>query len=160
MQTNEPLGVPRAETQSITAEEFVNVAASTDLFEIRTAELAMAKDVGPQTQELAEQLMEEHTASARQLMMLAEEEGISMPQQMLPHHQQMYDELARLDGQRFDEQYLDAQRMAHAEAIVLFEQAAVELENPEFRQFAEQTLPALREHEQMVQQQRRPVQPQ
>jgi putative membrane protein len=65
--------------------------------------------------------------------------------------QQTQQKLEGLSGAAFDRAYLDAMVQHHQQDIQEFERAA-QSENPQIRQFAERTLPTLREHLQRAQQ--------
>lgn len=150
MARDEPVvAVPRAERLS--AQEFVDRAASSDLFEIRSAELAMQKtDATPETREVAEVLAREHSESSERFQQIARENNLRVPQQMLPRHRELYQELEGLEGEQFNQRFREIQILAHQEAIELYESAARDVQVPELRQFAQQTLPNLREHREMI----------
>jgi putative membrane protein len=71
--------------------------------------------------------------------------------QMQQQMQQSQQKLERVSGQAFDRAYLDEMVRHHEQDIKEFERAS-QSDNPQIRQFAERTLPTLREHLQQAQQ--------
>lgn len=61
------------------------------------------------------------------------------------------DELAKLDGAGFNEEYIDDQVEAHQDAVDLFKRYAEEGENANLKACAGKTLPALEHHYKMAQ---------
>lgn len=149
--SDDPLGVPRAETEPrLSDHDFVRQAVSTDLFEIQAAQLAYQKDIAPATEEFVEMIAADHAMTSERLTDIAVDQGISMPEQMIPRHQQLYDELEDLEGDAFEQRFREIQLAAHNEAVELYERAARELETPELREFARQHVSDLREHREMA----------
>jgi putative membrane protein len=62
-----------------------------------------------------------------------------------------FDKLSGLQGQDFDQQYMDDQLGAHKTAVSLFERYAKGGQNAELQSWAEQTLPTLQQHLAMAQ---------
>jgi putative membrane protein len=57
-----------------------------------------------------------------------------------------FDELRRLSGAEFDRAYISHLIMSHNRSVSLFSKASQELDDPEIKSFALETLPKLREH--------------
>ncbi|WMT92885.1 DUF4142 domain-containing protein [Pelagibacterium sp. H642] len=72
------------------------------------------------------------------MMAAAEEDGVTAPTAMNEQHQSQYDELC--GG------YIQAQVMAHEEAVALSEGFSTEGEESALRNFATETLPMLQMH--------------
>lgn len=127
-------------------QEFADMAASSNMFEIQSSELALEMSQNADVQAFAEQMVTDHTAAGEEMMAAAETDGITPASAMNEQHQAQYDELAAADEASFDQAYIDAQVMAHDEAIALFEGFSTEGEEGALRDFATQTLPTLQEH--------------
>lgn len=65
-------------------------------------------------------------------------------------HRQSIDKLSKLSGADFDREYMRQQLKAHEKAISLFERQANKGKDTELKTFASNTLPTLREHQQMA----------
>ena len=60
--------------------------------------------------------------------------------------------MQQLSGAEFDEAYMDEMVEDHEKDVELFEQQAESGKDPDLRAFAEETLPALREHKELAKQ--------
>lgn len=125
---------------------FVQEAASGGLFEVESSKVALNKSLNDQGKEFANMMVADHQKANMQLMQLAEHKKIKLDPQMLPKHQQMLDELSKIEGPAFQKRYHELQLRAHNEAIALFDRASKSLDDAELKQFATETLPTLRKH--------------
>jgi putative membrane protein len=125
---------------------FPVVAASNDLFEILSGNLAQNKAKHPDVKTFAGQMITEHTKTSNQLKSLVRNKNLSFPTSPIPLHQRMLARLERENANDFDETYMEMQISAHEQAIALFESAAKTDTDPDLRAFAAKTLPALRTH--------------
>lgn len=132
-------------------QEFADMAGSSNMFEIESSQLALDMSQTPEVQEFAQQMIDDHTLAGENMMTAAEEDGVTPPSAMNEQHQAQYDELAAADEASFDQAYIEAQVMAHEEAVALFEGFATEGEESALRDFATQTLPTLQMHLEHVQ---------
>jgi len=139
----------------MTAAEFVQQAAESDVFEIESGQLATANSTTPEVVTFGENIIDDHTETSQTLMTIAQQNNINvtMPtRQSLPQDKQAI--LTRLEsktGAEFDQDFVAEQLEAHQQAIALFERATNELENQAFRDYARNTLPTLQAHLEMVQ---------
>lgn len=130
------------------AREFVEQAASSGLLEVEAGRMAVDKANRDSVRAFGQHMVTDHTKANQQLMALASQHGIAPPSTLEPRHQTMADALRALSGRSFDNQYMQGQVTAHQEAVALFEQAstATGADMADFRAFAAQTLPILRQH--------------
>jgi len=141
-------------TMAVTsAQDFVQQAASSGLFEVESSRMAMDSARNDQVRSFAQQMVTDHTTANQQLMSLARQQGMQPPAAMLPRHAQQLQTLQATPGPAFDAGYMQAQVAAHQEAVGLFEQASQSTAQDmgPFRSFAQQQLPTLRQHLQMAQ---------
>ena len=99
----------------------------------------------------AEMMITDHTAAAEKMGAAAEADGITPAAEISEIQQARLNELESLTGERFDTAYIDVQSTAHDEAIALFRAFAEGEEASALRDFAQQTLPVLEEHQEQVQ---------
>lgn len=137
-------------TTSPITQEFVNKAIISDLYEIQSSRLALDRFLGGEFKSLAQKIIDDHTKNIEKLKSLIETLAIEAPSQLDDHHQDMIDQLQSATGEQFDAWYRNQQIAAHKEAIDLYQQYRRTGANSELRQFAENTVPMLREHLQMV----------
>lgn len=139
--------------QAPAAADFVNRAAISNMFEIQSSQLAQQKAQNDRVRQFAQSMVQDHTAAGDKLKSAAQEiRGATVPTSLDQPHQQMVQTLQSASGPGFDRDYIQMQVTAHRDAVNLFDQYAQNGDNQQLKQFAQQTLPALREHLQSVEQ--------
>lgn len=135
------------------AQDFVNMAAMSDMFEIQTGQMAEKQAGGKATRKLAQMLVKDHSASSRKLMKLAKAAKLEVtaPEALDQRHQVIADSLKDAKGEAFDTAFAQAQVQAHEEGIALFEAYSKNGDNAELKAFAQKGLPKLKEHLAMAQ---------
>lgn len=132
--------------------EFVQTVANSDAFEIQSSQLAAERAARQQVKDFAAMMVRDHTQTTEQLTSLAPTLNMSAPTPQLDATMQgRIDSLRTQSGEAFDDAYLDAQVAAHEEAIRTFESYVANSQTPQLRDWANTTLPKLREHLQTVQ---------
>jgi putative membrane protein len=123
-------------------------ATQSNTFEIVSIRVALDRSRDPEVRRIAEHLIRDHTAAQAQLAATAAQAGIAVPAPNLaPDQKATIARLKALWGDAFDAAYLDAQVVAHEQAIALFVGFASEDANPRaLRSLAIQTLPVLGRH--------------
>jgi putative membrane protein len=97
-------------------------------------------------------MVEDHGQANEQLKQIAEQKGIELPQELPDDAQQLHDELQQKSGAEFDQAYMDEMVSDHEEDVEAFEDYVESAQDPDLRNFAEQTLPTLREHLELARQ--------
>ena len=148
----ESTGVNSALGVAPKTEDFILQASASDMFEIESSKLALQKGDEP-TKAFAQQMITEHEKTSSELKaLLAGGKVQGNPVTALTEDQkEEVDELAKLDGAEFNEEYIDDQVEAHEDAVDLFKRYAEEGENAELKAWAAKTLPALEHHYKMAQ---------
>lgn len=136
-----------------TAQEFVTLAAMSDMFEIETGQMAKTQAGTKAVRKFGQMLVKDHSASSRKLMDLAKAARIEVtpPAALDQRHQVIADSLKDAKGEAFDTAFAQAQVQAHEEGIALFEAYSKNGDNAELKAFAEKGLPKLKEHLAMAQ---------
>jgi putative membrane protein len=148
----EATGVNSALGVAPKTEDFIMQASASDMFEIESSKLALQKGDEP-TKAFAQQMITEHektTAELKELLAGGKVQG-SPVTALTEDHKEEVDELAKLDGAEFNEEYIDDQVEAHEDAVDLFKRYAEEGENADLKAWAAKTLPALEHHYKMAQ---------
>lgn len=131
----------------IAAPGYMRMAASADLFEIQSSQLALQMSQNPMVRQFAQMMVADHTRTSSEMMGIAQSLGLPPPPQMLaPHHQQMLDGLRATSPAEFDSAYKQAQIMAHQEALTLHRNYAQQGDVPQLRDFAARVVPAVEMH--------------
>lgn len=140
-------GAALAQSAETDPQAFAEMAASSDMFEIQSSELALEVSQDAEIRAFAEQMIADHTQASAQLTAAAEIDGVTLPTSMLDKHQVELDRLQEAGEDGFDAAYLAAQAIGHEEAVTLFEAFAAEGEESALRDFAAETLPTLQQHQ-------------
>jgi putative membrane protein len=139
---------PPAGTSAPSAQDFVNKVAISDMFEIQSSQLALAKQADADTKPFAEKMVQDHQKTSSELKALVDGGKVkaTLPTALDSQHQRMLDELKAKNGKEFDASYDQTQLKAHQDAVALFDAYAKGGENAELKGWAFRTLPHLREH--------------
>lgn len=140
---NQTLGI------SPTTRDFVQEAASSDMYEIQSSTLAADKLNGP-GKAFAEEMVTDHTKTSDQLATLAKADNVPLPTAIDSSHQQSMDQLKSLNGDDFTKRYAADQVAAHQNAVSLFERYGQGGDSVQLKTWAQQTLPTLRHHLEMA----------
>ena len=124
------------------------MAASSDMFEIQSSQLALQASQSPAVRSFANLMIAHHQATTQNLVAAAQGAGLTPPPPtLLPMHQQMLDQLrAAGTGTNFDAAYKQAQIKSHQEALTLMQNYASQGDLPPLRDFATRTSPIIQQH--------------
>lgn len=126
---------------------FPMMAASSEMFEKVSSELVQTRGSNQEVKNYAQHMITEHAKTTQELQSLVARKNITMPTSLAPAHQRMLNHLNdSKDTRKFDERYMEAQVMAHQQAVALYEDASKNEADADLRAFAAKTLPALRMH--------------
>jgi putative membrane protein len=147
---NPPAGAaaPAMPMQNVNAAEFVNKAANSNMFEIQSSQLALEKTQNDRIRNFAQRMVQDHTQAGDRMKAAAQ--GQTVPTSLDQEHAQMLQQLQQASGASFERSYVQMQYDGHQKAVALFESYGQSGDNPQLKQFAEQTVPTLREHLQMI----------
>ncbi|GAB3389323.1 DUF4142 domain-containing protein [Azotobacter armeniacus] len=128
------------------ADDFVDEASAKGVAEIESGKLALEKSTSADIKAFAQQMIEEHTATNRQLAQIATTKNLEVADEAELMSKAKRWILQLRDGESFDEAYANNQVASHENTIELFRDAAQKLEDPELKAFASKTLPKLEQH--------------
>jgi putative membrane protein len=134
-------------------QDFVTLAAQSDMLEIESSKLAQAKSDNDKTKQFAAKMIKDHTETSTELKSLVSSGKVKVetPASLDKAHQEKLDKLAKLDGKEFTEEYDSMQVSAHKDAVSLFERYSKDGDNADLKAFAGKYLPHLQEHLKMAQ---------
>jgi len=136
-----------ASAAAVTADSFVPLAGSSNLFEIESSRLAMQRSQSAQVKQFANQMVADHTLAVSKMKAALSEAKIPPPPEKLNvKDQKVYDSLKQAQGAAFDKAYIEAQYNAHVEAVNLFSAYAKGGDNPRLKALAGELLPTLQGH--------------
>lgn len=145
---------PSAQAQSKLSQQdrsFAESVAISDQFEIQAAQLAADKAQSADVKTFARQMIADHGKTSATMKTLAERKALTLPVKLDAAHQQKIDALRGQSGGGFDSAYVQGQVDAHRTAVSLFEQQVAQGQDADLKQFAQQTLPTLKQHLQHAQ---------
>jgi putative membrane protein len=130
---------------------YVEMAASSDMYEIQSSQIAMSRAQNPAMRNFAQMMISDHTNTSQQLMAAAQAAGLPpMTPRLLPMHAEMLSRLQSLSGASFDREYSRQQLMAHQQALALHSNYASRGDTPALRVVAGSATPVVRRHLEMV----------
>jgi len=130
--------------------QFIVMAAYGGWGEIAAAQAALRNSGDPRIHNIANMMIADHTAANQQLASIAAARGIAAPTTPDSARQGTLAVMQQMAGPAFDNAYLMQQMADHRVAITLYETEAASSPDPALRSFAQNTLPVLHRHLQMV----------
>jgi putative membrane protein len=148
---SEKMGVNSALGVSPSTSDFVSEAAVSDMFEIQSSELAMARS-DDATKSFAQQMINDHQKTTSDIKGMVDSKAVhaAIPPTIDSAHKTMLDKLSSLNGADFTKQYHDDQVSAHKDAVSLFQRYAKGGRNVALKNWAAKTEPTLEHHLQMA----------
>lgn len=125
---------------------YVSNAAMSDAYEIQSSQLALQRASSPAVKTFAQQMIDGHTATTRELMSLAQTASLTPPPGLDERRAGMLQMLQSAGATDFDKQYVDQQTAAHQEALTLHRTYATQGQNSELKAFAAKTAPIVEQH--------------
>lgn len=131
------------------AQDFVNKAANGGMFEVESSKVAQDKLSDQSVKDFAQQMIADHGAANAKLESIAGEQKLKIPSELDAQHKAELDKLQQAEAP-LDQPYVEAQRTAHTDAVSLFEAYAKDGDNATLKSFAQETLPTLKMHKDMI----------
>jgi len=131
------------------AQEFVNKAANGGKFEVDSSKVAQGKLTDKSVQDFAQKMIDDHGAANAKLESIAAEQKLQVPSELDAQHKAELDKLQQAKAP-VDQPYVALQRSAHTDAVALFEAYAKDGDNATLKSFAQETLPTLKMHKDMI----------
>lgn len=130
--------------------DFVVNTVTSNIAEIKLAQLAKEKATDAKIKEMAGMLEKDHTRILNELKAYANKKGISVPLEETTEAQNDYNKLAENTGGEFDEKWCETLEDKHEKSIDNFEKRLDKTEDPELKDWITATLPGLRTHLEML----------
>jgi putative membrane protein len=130
---------------------FAAKAASGGLAEVQAAQIAQQKAESPQVKTFAGRMITDHTQANSDLQQIAQQENLTLPSEPSKQERSATQRMGGLSGAAFDRTYAQEEVRDHQQDVALFQQEANSGRDPALKEFAQKTLPTLRQHLQMAQ---------
>jgi putative membrane protein len=108
------LGAPGETGQQMQDKLFVSKATEGGIAQVQMGKLALQKG-SPEVKEFAQKMIDDHTATNKDLANVADELGTMLPRKMNKDDQAEYDKLKALSGDDFDKEYILYMAKEHRE---------------------------------------------
>jgi putative membrane protein len=146
-----PTSEQRSTNVSTADRQFATKAAQSDMTEIKTSQLALRKSKNPQVLSYAREMIQAHTDSTNKLKPIVARLNLTMPKTLGSENQALVNRLSRLSGTQFDREYTTGQAQGHAKTQAAFETELQQGQNSDLKAFANEILPVVTMHLEMVQ---------
>ena len=135
---------------------FITEAASGGMLEVKLGQIASEKGSAP-VKSFGQRMVTDHSAANDQLTQLLQKKEMAPPTILLEKHQRIVARLEKLSGAEFDKEYMKEMVKDHKDVVAAFKKEAEDGKDPELKEFANTTLPVLREHLKMAEETRKVV---
>ncbi len=132
---------------AMTDQQFVNLAAQTDMVEANLGQLAQTAAATQPIKDYGQMLVTDHTNDYNQLYAAAHQANLDVPNAIdAEHNKAMVDPFQKLQGAAFDRRYVREMIAGHTKAISVYKKEAADAQNPALKSYAETALPVLQKH--------------
>jgi len=130
------------------AADYVAMAGQSDLFEIKSGQLAETKAANPAIKKFAQQMVDDHTKTTKMVMAALKASGMqdAPPASLSADQQTMLAELKSESGEAFDKTYIAQQLKAHQDALALQSGYADGGDDPKLKAAAGKIVPVVKIH--------------
>jgi putative membrane protein len=138
---------PGSMAMPTSAAAYMNMAHSSDMFEVSSSQQALQVSRNPAVRSYAQMMVNDHTRMMQAMMAMTPGMATNMSSMgMMPHHAAMLQRLRGASGANFDMMYKREQMMAHREALMLHRTYAARGDNPTLRTMAARAVPMIQMH--------------
>ena len=136
----------------MTAEKFIQKAQASGKMEVEIGQLAQQQSQNQEVKNLAAALVRDHTQANQKLQQIASAKNITLDPKGEEHakHQKHVEQLKGKTGAEFDKEFVRMVLKHHKKGIAEFERCQNQLNDSELKSFISETLPKLRQHQQMA----------
>jgi putative membrane protein len=128
--------------------DFVKKAAWSDLYEVAAGKIASEKGQSDPVKQFGQHMVEAHSKTTEELKGIVQTEklDVKLPTEVNKKQEKMLKALTEAKPEEFDKLYIEQQIKAHEKASDLFDKYAERGDNDALKQFAANTLPAIKQH--------------
>ncbi len=126
--------------------QFLVDAAEINWKETLLGQLAQQNSQMTDVKEMGIMMEKSHSESMKNLIALAKKKLITIPTSPTDKVKNVYKDLSKKTGKKFDKEYCDMMVSGHKDAIATFEKASKDANDIDVRTWAAETLPILRKH--------------
>jgi putative membrane protein len=138
---------------------FVREAATAGIAEVELGQLGVQKATRSDVKSYAQMVVEDHGKANEELKSLASRKQLAVPEQPKSYQKAEKARLEKLSGAAFDDAFMKAMAADHQKAVSLFSKQAAAGSDSDLKDWAQKTLPTLKEHLTKAQELARPAKP-
>ena len=127
-------------------DSFWNEAAQGGLAEISLSSLALQKSQNDEVKQMAQKIIDDHTAANNELTALAASKSVTLPTSTNAKQKAAYEKLSGLSGDQFDAEFVKMMIKDHESSVKLFQKQSTGGTDADVKAFAAKTLPTLQAH--------------
>jgi putative membrane protein len=132
---------------AMTDQQFVDMAAQTDMVEANLGQQAQNVSENQQVKDYGQMLVTDHTKDFGDLHTAAQQAGVTVPDAIdAAHNKSMIGPFEKLKGAAFDRKFIQDAIAGHEHAIAVYKKEAADAQNPAIKSYAEATIPVLEKH--------------
>lgn len=135
-----------AKGAAMTDQQFVDMAAQTDMTEANLGQLAATNASAQAVKDYAQMLVTDHTSDYSQISTVAGKAGLTVPKGLDAAHQKMIAPFEKLKGAAFDHRYIQEMIAGHTHAIAVYTKESTDATSADLKAYASATLPTLQKH--------------
>ena len=125
---------------------FVAKAISGGMMEVTLGKYAQIKSSTKSVVDFGKMMEKDHSKANSELKSFIKKEKLSIDAAISKDDKKKVDDLNKLEGTKFDKEYIEAMVDDHNSDIKDFEDASGKVKNAELKQWIDKTLPTLRNH--------------
>jgi putative membrane protein len=129
---------------------FAKEAALGGMAEVELGRLAQQNAQNDDVKQFGARMVQDHTTANQQLMMILAATDVTAPTQLDEKHRKAFEKLSKMRGAEFDRAYMREMVEDHDKTVKKFRQQATQGSNPDLKEFAQNTLPVLEQHQKMA----------
>ncbi|HTW81270.1 MAG TPA: DUF4142 domain-containing protein [Terracidiphilus sp.] len=127
----------------MTDQQFIDLAAQTDMLEAHLGQMAQNQAVGQDVKSYAETLVTDPTKDYQQLTEMATKDNFSVPKGLDSERDKMIEPFDKLKGNAFDSRYIHETIEGYTKAIDVYTRESKDAQNSDIKNYAAATLPTL-----------------
>ena len=139
------LGAPGLTGQQMMDKQFMRTAAENGIADVKMGTLAAEKG-SPGVKELAQKMIDDHTAINRDMGTVADAAGVMLPKKMNKDDEAEYQKLNGLSGKDFDTEYVTYIAKSHYEDLHNFHKEAAVAADPELQAEVVKAMRTMHDH--------------
>lgn len=125
---------------------FLKKAAQGGMAEIALGQLAIQKGASDDVKRFGQRMVDDHGKANARLKQVAAEEHVTLPQRLNAKDTATKADLEKLSGNEFDRAYMRDMVSDHKQDVAEFQKESKAAQDAGVKNFAEQTLPTLKDH--------------